>query len=135
MFLRTLYLIRNGGFRKGSDGKKDSIKYIICIFLNKVLTLVPYSRKIIYNRYKKLSQRYYRKTNTYTALCDPGAKKLMLTKEDIFPLKEMPFEGVTIKMVNRYDKMLSTHMGNYMEIPPENKRTNHCPKVLEFGDR
>jgi lipopolysaccharide cholinephosphotransferase len=43
------------------------------------------------------------------------------------------FEGNTFKIPKQYDTYLSTVYGNYMEIPPENKRITHRILELDMG--
>ena len=47
---------------------------------------------------------------------------------------KLTFEDTEIRLVKNYDEQLRQHMGDYMQIPPVEKRTNHCPVELEFGD-
>ena len=44
------------------------------------------------------------------------------------------FEDITVKMPHDYDIYLTRLFGNYMQMPPEDKRINHCPYILDFGD-
>ena len=55
-------------------------------------------------------------------------------KSKSYPTVKIPFEDMGIRVVKNYDEQLRQHMGNYMEIPPLEKRTNHCPVELKFGD-
>lgn len=43
----------------------------------------------------------------------------------IFPTKDIVFEGVTVRAPHDEHKYLTTFYGNYMQIPPENKRITH----------
>jgi hypothetical protein len=53
----------------------------------------------------------------------------------MYPLVDMEFEDTKVKLVREYKKQLTKHMGkDYMTLPPEDKRTNHCPRVIDFGD-
>ena len=132
---KTLYIIRHVNFFKFIKGKSfvQKIKNIISGFLRLFLLLIPHSDEKLYNKYCSYAKKYYGKTNRYTALCDPGAKILCIDEEDIYPFVKMPFEDIEINLVNKYDKQLTKHMGNYMELPPEDKRTNHCPRKIDFG--
>lgn len=134
-FYKLLYVIRNVNFFKlvkGGDFSKK-LKNIISGILRLFLLLVPNGNDRIYKKYIKYATSYYGKTNTYTALCDPGASFMWVKEDEIYPMVELPYENTTMKMLNKYEAQLKRHMGNYMEIPPENKRTNHCPKELDFG--
>jgi len=50
--------------------------------------------------------------------------------EDVFsPPNEIEFEGKMFLCVNNTDKYLSILYGNYMQIPPEEKRAPHATKI------
>ena len=53
-----------------------------------------------------------------------GEKEIM--EKDIFlPQTTVIFEGKKVKTTQAYDKYLRQIYGNYMTLPPENKRKNH----------
>lgn len=54
--------------------------------------------------------------------------------DDIYPTIDMPFEDTTIRMPNQYDHILRKIYGDYMQMPPVEKRRNHAPEVLDFGN-
>lgn len=62
------------------------------------------------------------------------AIKSLVKYEDVFPLVELQFENVLVKAPRNYDYVLKKLYGNYMELPPIEKRKNHCPFILDFGD-
>lgn len=134
---KILYLIRNINFFKLLKNQTvvNKIKYIISGFIRLVLRLIPNSDVKLYNLYLKYAKKYYGKSDRYTALCDPGAAIMDVYEEDIYPPCHMPFEDININMLHNYEKQLKKHMGeDYMTLPPENKRVNHSPKELDFGD-
>jgi len=46
----------------------------------------------------------------------------------------MKFENIYVEVPRNYDKILKGNYGNYMELPPENKRINHAPIKLAFTE-
>ncbi len=46
-------------------------------------------------------------------------------KEDIYPLKEISFEGISFYCPNHVDEYLTECYGDWRQIPPEEKRYNH----------
>lgn len=135
-FWKILYLIRNTHFFRLMHEKSrvQNLKNFISGCIGTVLRLLPDSEARLYKHYRSWSQRYNGKTETYTALCDPGAAIMWVRKDELFPLREVPFEDSTMFLIREYDAQLKRHMGDYMQIPPEEKRTNHAPRVLDFGD-
>lgn len=53
-----------------------------------------------------------------------------LPTEVFLPVKQMVFEEVKAYVPNNYDRYLTNLYGNYMEVPPENKREQHV--VVDF---
>ncbi len=70
--------------------------------------------------------------NTFVAA---GPQKTYVTRGELYPLMDMPFENTTAKMPNQYDACLRRIFGDYMQLPPEEKRVNHCPYILDFGEQ
>ena len=55
-------------------------------------------------------------------------------KSDMFPTVTTHFEGIQIRMQKNYDEVLRKLYGDYMQLPPENRRHNELPRILDFGD-
>lgn len=47
--------------------------------------------------------------------------------------RSVPFDGGTIELSADVDAYLRRHFGDYMQIPPPEKRHNHPPRELDFG--
>ena len=54
-------------------------------------------------------------------------------KEEVFPLKEIAFEDLTVSIPRQYDAILRRGYGDYMQLPAEDNRKNHHPSKLDFG--
>jgi lipopolysaccharide cholinephosphotransferase len=114
---------------------KEWPKLLAYTVLGAILRLIPHGDDKIYKKYLKTVKPYYKKTDRYSAVIDTGVLIMDVHEDDIYPLVDMDFEDVKVKMVNKYDKQLKQHMGeDYMTIPPENKRTNHRPRIIDFGE-
>lgn len=57
-----------------------------------------------------------------------------MKRSDVFPTAKMDFENIQVEMPNNYDRILSDIFGNYMELPPVEKRKNHYPHLLYLGN-
>lgn len=61
-------------------------------------------------------------------------------KYDSFPIsyftpsKKIKFENIMVSSPYNLDAILKIHYGDYMKLPPEDKRINHSPEVLDFGE-
>lgn len=135
-YCKILYIIRNVNFWKLLAGKStvQKIKNVISGFIRIVLRLIPKSDEILFNKYEKYALMYRGKTDRYTCLFDPGSHIMSIKKSEAYPTVKMPFESLEIRLLKNYDEHLRQHLGDYMVMPPENKRTNHCPVELDFGD-
>jgi len=113
----------------------DRLKFTISGLLGIFLRLIPGEDRRLEDRYLKAIRSYEGQTQRYSAICDPGASYMDIHEDEIFPYQRSPFEDTYVWMINKYDDQIKRHMGkNYMELPPENKRTNHFPRKLSFGD-
>ena len=67
--------------------------------------------------------------------CDFPSMHLMpiYNPHDFLPPKLSKFEDIEINIPNNYDKILTRLYGNYMELPPEDKRYRPAPEKLDFG--
>ena len=64
---------------------------------------------------------------------DPQLYTSIVDVEDIFPTRKMEFSGLKIRMPLKINAYLEKRYGDYMTLPPEEKRHNHPPFYLNFG--
>lgn len=90
--------------------------------------------KFFYKKAKKQACLYKNKeTKRMAYMFDPSRYTSIVNKNEIYPTKKMNFNGITVQVPNQIEKYLEKRYGNYMEIPPVEKRHNHPPYILEFG--
>ena len=58
----------------------------------------------------------------------------MIKRKDLFPFIQLKFEDLELNFPNNMHEMMTAYYGDYMQLPPAEKRYNHCPYRLEFGD-
>ena len=133
---KILYIVRNVNHFKLLKGKEpvQKVKNIICGFLRIFLKLFPKSDEILFLIFMMNATMYINQSYMYSCLFDPGASIMDISKSKSYPTIKVPFEDTEIRLVKNYDEQLRKHMGNYMEVPPVEKRTNHCPVELDFGE-
>lgn len=56
------------------------------------------------------------------------------SRKDVFPLTEVPFEDMKAPVPRNYETVLTALYGDYMQLPPEEKRRVHGTKI-EFYDK
>ena len=58
----------------------------------------------------------------------------MFPEKNMFPVVRVPFENITIPVLKNNKEHLRNAYGDFMEIPPEDKRINHVPYMIRFED-
>ena len=58
-----------------------------------------------------------------------------LQKKDYYPIKRMSFEGFQACVPNNPDAILTALFGDYMQLPPEDKRRVHSSKIEFYSER
>lgn len=56
------------------------------------------------------------------------------SSKDVFPVKRMSFEGFQACVPNNPDAVLTALFGDYMQVPPEEKRKVHSTKIEFYGE-
>ena len=90
----------------------------------------------------KLNRAFYREATRYETedvteyvLMAYLAEETEYTPAEwIFPTREVPFEDITVRVPKETDRYIRNMYGDYMQIPPPEKRHNHCPAILRFED-
>ena len=53
---------------------------------------------------------------------------------ELFPLTIATFEGKEYFVFKNYDEFLRSVYGDYLKMPPKEKRVNHSAMKIDFGD-
>lgn len=114
----------------------STLRKNIGIFIYRTLELLGFisPRKIVI-KHKKLLSKF---KNTHTAGCvaNTGYNGI----REFMPLKcfqeqiDVEFEGHILKAPKEYDLMLRTIYGDYMQLPPEEKRITHHDNVCYWKE-
>ena len=110
--------------RKLKNTRRPWLVLLLSVFSKKMLMKIQhyYQTKCKNNNSKYInalggSYNYLKETNL---------------RSDIIPSKEILFENKKYYGMNKPDIYLSKLFGNYMELPPPDKRVNHVPKKICF---
>lgn len=108
----------------------------ICFVVHYILALFRVRADKLYLKAQKESTKYNNQENSgmMVSLESIMPTKAYLTKDELFPIKKMEFEGIYVNMPNKYDDQLRRMYGDYMKVPPKEQRINHCPYLIDFGD-
>ena len=63
-----------------------------------------------------------------------GYRREMNLRENVLPAKPIVFENKEYMGMNNNDIYLTNLYGDYMKLPPKEKRYNHMPLNIKFGD-
>ena len=110
---------------KTKKEKKLLIAKIICsIFPLKLVEFIHKKLYLVFNNYKTRYISFF--SGRY------GYKKETHKFEVVFPFSKLPFEGKQYCAPNNTDSFLKTLYGNYMELPPVEKRHSHSHEYINF---
>lgn len=118
----------------GFTGAKAKLVQFVCAAVHYAMALFHVSKKWLYRKCKQASCRYNDiPTKRIAYLCDTSPYSNMVSLENLDPLLELDFEDVKLKFPNNLHEMLTAVYGDYMQLPPVEKRKNHFPFELDFG--
>ena len=101
-----------------------------------VLKLFHVSSRWLYKKaYNEAIKYKNKKTKRFAYMFDPERYTSMLDKDDVFPTKKMKFEDMKARVPNKIERYLEVRYGDYMTLPPEDKRHTHVPYSLKFNDK
>lgn len=85
-------------------------------------------------------RKIVRESRKYEGDGEPDAYRCLVFRRDeihrrdaLFPTRQVPFESITIQIPRDTDAYLTYMYKDYMTLPPPEKRRNHYPTVLDFG--
>lgn len=100
-----------------------------------------HSNEYYRERYAQFITQYSDKPTGYVAcfsyhmLNKLRTKKLVFRKSDMVPVKPVAFEDRTYMIMNDPDAYLTIMYGDYMQLPPEDKRVCHIGGEIIFDTR
>ena len=75
----------------------------------------------------------YKETERVVDCCNL-AGYMAYQKEDFEPAIKAKFEDFEVRIPKNYDRILTQIYGDYMKIPPKERRYNTAPEILDFGE-
>lgn len=129
--LMKIYKIRSIPDRYKKPEKK--LKWWIVALIRRMLHYIMCPLPI--NFFENILDKTFRKYNnveTKYITCLSYGGPYTFNKEDIFPMKNLTFENKIYSTPNNIDSYLKELYGDYMELPPKEKRVGHEPYKLTF---
>lgn len=99
-----------------------------------ILKILPISSNSIKSKCVKTFSKYV--NEECDQVCDfPAICQMPIyNKKDWLPLKKAKFENMEVNIPNNPDSILTRIYGNYMELPPKEKRFRYAPEKIDFGE-
>lgn len=115
-------------------GWKAKVVRGCCLLGHGVLKGLGISPAFLHRKAIKAAAGYREcKTERVAYFFDPTPFTSLLKLEQIEPTRIRSFEGIPMRFPGKIDAYLKPRYGNYMELPPKEKRHNHYPHCLDFG--
>ena len=117
-----------------ADGIKGKLLKAAVTMGRGVCKLLHLSTQKMYEREQEARNRFaHVKTKRIAYLHDTNRFMNTYPIDEVFPVDKLDFEGMKVAFPNQNDKFLRMLYGNYMQMPPVEKRKNHYPARLDFG--
>ena len=112
---------------------------------NALITVVSYIAHFGLKIFGFTPERCYKKAMKYLRMYDDVETKrigffcgtqpftTIHARSDLDPLEEVEFNGRKMYMPNNMREVLTNLYGDYMQLPPVEKRYNHAPEIVKFG--
>ena len=113
----------------------DKITHIATAIIHAGLVVFRISHNWIAGKCLKIASRYNDvDTKRMAFLFDTDPYYHIMLKDEIYPLQMYDFEDIKMPLPANEDEKLRNMYGDYMQLPPVEKRKNHYPYKLEFKD-
>ena len=133
LYGKLLFLSGSGSPHIPYTGLKYHILHFGCMVAHYGLKLFHITPKFLYKKFKKVSTSFNDVDCEYVTSYEyTGCLKDKIKKADLLPLKKVPFESIEAYIPANNDEFLKKVYGDYMQIPPVEKRVNHAPLVIQF---
>lgn len=126
---RNLYTTKCTSFVTSERNKyKKAVKTVIKKITHAIFLPIP--KSYFYNKLDRKMQSNNSKTTK--TIGTRGLRTSVFKYADYFPLIPYEFENLIVMGPNNPDGILSVEYGDYMTLPPAEKRYTHAPVELKF---
>lgn len=127
-FLRKIFYLKRNEIRGLNDYSRKNLKNTVKSFVLFLLKPIKYEKLI--KKYISLCSKYELDKSNYCCnniWCDKRTQKIPV--DLLKSVKIYDFDGIKAKGIADYDYVLKNIYGDYMEIPPVEKRKTHSFKA------
>ena len=104
---------------------KNDPKFALRVLLKKLLLCLT-SYESLQKASRKLAVKYQFETSQYVEdFTNPFTREVRCSRQAFEEYMDIPFENITVSIIKGYDEYLTKLFGNYMQLPPEEKRISH----------
>lgn len=115
-------------------GLKAQVIWRICYVVHHGLKLARISPEWLRRRCEAVCRRYEKKqTRRMAFLPDTSPYWNVIDKKKLYPLRKLKFEDVALNFPHNVEELLTNQYGDYMKLPPVEKRKTHYPWRLSFA--
>lgn len=115
-------------------GIKARLIWAVCGAVHTGLRILRVSPEWLRRRCERVCRRYEKKnTRCMAFLPDTSPYWNVVDKTKLYPLRRMEFSGLQVPFANNMEELLTNQYGDYMTLPPLEKRKTHYPYRLKFG--
>ena len=129
VFIEKLYSFKKCGYSNFSTGSKTAqlIKYYLRRVLHYLLILVP--AQVLISKRDQIINSYLKTETKRLGTC---AYHFIIEKKELYPITLIDFEDMKAYAPNDINHYLTRHFGDYMKLPPEEKRITHRPSKIVY---
>lgn len=120
------------------SGFKEKVVRLGCKMVNKIMHLSHVDPMCFYRKAMSHCTACDREGATSDSIgwfFDPSPFTSILKNDDVYPTRFLEFNNMQIRFPNNVEKYLEQRYGDYMTLPPEDKRHNHPPFILKFSSK
>ena len=115
-------------------GWKASLVLAACFLAHHGLRLLRVSPEFLYRKAMGAASTYREEQTARVAyFFDPTPFTTIIRKEHICPTPVLDFNGVPMRFPGKVEEYLKLRYGDYMTLPPPEKRHNHPPAEFDLG--
>ncbi len=135
-FLDRLYIIQNTKYPYlPGNSLKTILTRVICWTAYYVMKITGPSMEKVIKKHIDLQTQYEGKTKNRTLYSDATPDMWVINDDEIYPLQDVPFEDITIKIPAKNHEILTRMYGDYMTPPPVEERTGHFMAEIDLGEQ
>lgn len=114
-------------------GFKAKLVRFGCAAMHKVLSWLRIDPWFFCRRIEKQLQAHGQESSRIAYQFDPKLYTSVIPVDTVIPVKKTQFEDLQVCCPAKMEVYLQQRYGDYMTLPPEDKRHNHPPYDLDFG--